>query len=161
MKKWTLRGESYTRSQRERRWVHLRLMGGARYIVGLVTLFTVASLILGKSTTRLISSYAISMGLGLFLAVMVPHLGVKLLFNVENLVIPAVLALLVTFELLKTRIPVDTLRLWGLVIVAVVIATVVALPLIGVGNGLSGKFLLAVNPSRVSPASTHRLERTS
>ena len=120
--------------------------GGARYIVGLVTLFTVASLILGKSTTRLISSYAISMGLGLFLAVMVPHLGVKLLFNVENLVIPAVLALLVTFELLKTRIPVDTLRLWGLVIVAVVIATVVALPLIGVGNGLSGKFLLAVNP---------------
>ena len=120
--------------------------GGARYIVGLVTLFVVASLILGKSNTRLIISYSLSMGLGLFLAVMVPHLGVKLLFNVENLVIPAVLALLVTFELLKTRIPVGTLRLWGLVIVAVVIAAVVALPLIGVGNGLSGKFLLAVNP---------------
>ncbi len=120
--------------------------GGARYIVGLVTLFTVVSLVLGKSNIRLITSYAISMGVGLLLASTVPHLGVNFLFNVENLLVPAVLALLLTFEYLKTRIPVDTLRLWGLVIVALVIAAVVALPLFGVGNGLSGKFLLAVNP---------------
>ncbi|MCX6642684.1 MAG: glycosyltransferase family 39 protein [Candidatus Bathyarchaeota archaeon] len=121
--------------------------GAARYIPGLFALFIVLSIITGKFETKQITSYSIVNGIGLIIAgLYVPHLGWSYFLNVENLAAIGVVAFAIAYDNLKTRMNDEKLRvtlLGGILLIGVLL---IALPLVGIGNAIGGKFLRVLNP---------------
>ncbi len=72
--------------------------GASRYPLGILWLFAFILLICGKYTPELLQSYAITLGLGLFIAVHVPKLGMEFLFEMSCIPAFGVLILLCIYE---------------------------------------------------------------
>jgi dolichyl-diphosphooligosaccharide--protein glycosyltransferase len=119
--------------------------GAAYYPLGLLALYTFVLIFLGRYSKRLLLSYSLTLGLSLFIAVNVPKLSFRFLFNT-----PVIGALLVFFLLCLWEIYRNTkMGKWKAIYTLGFIALVsVGFALI-LGKGttpLAGKFLAVLNP---------------
>ena len=120
--------------------------GAARYISSLLLLYIGVTLLLGKIERRHIISYAITIGVGFLVAIMIPRLGVSYIMNIENLSAIGAVGLLLIYELIKTRLPESQARLSTVGLVSLALIAFLLLPYVGIGNPIAGKFLRVINP---------------
>ncbi|UCH58042.1 MAG: glycosyltransferase family 39 protein, partial [Candidatus Bathyarchaeota archaeon] len=121
--------------------------GAARYVVGLLALFILASLVFNLYERRYLVSYALTMGVGYSIALLVPKLGLKYLSSMENAAAILLIMLLAVYETAKQRLEERQAKLltWGLIIALVI--GVFALDALGVIKPISGKFGRVFNPT--------------
>jgi dolichyl-diphosphooligosaccharide--protein glycosyltransferase len=124
--------------------------GAARYVVGLLALFMIASVITNIFERRYIVSYAITMGVGFNIALFVPKLGLEYLLSIENVAVIFLIAFVVIYEFVRNRFErrKALMAMGGLLILLVV--GVFALESLGVIRPLSGKILRVVDPRGAS-----------
>lgn len=120
--------------------------GSHRYAIGLLALVTVLLLFL-RYSTRLTTSYAITMGIGLFIAILVPREGLGFAREITFLAAAGVVVLLLireftaVFEARRTRI-----LLTALLLAAVGVGGL-ALMQTGTASSLPVKFLSVLEPT--------------
>jgi dolichyl-diphosphooligosaccharide--protein glycosyltransferase len=120
--------------------------GAARYAVGLLALFIIVSLVTRSFERQHLISYAVTMGVGFFIATLVPRLGVRYLSSMENAAVILLIILLVVYEVARERLEErQTVLLIGGLIVALVVG-VFALEALGLIKPISGKFLKVIWP---------------
>jgi dolichyl-diphosphooligosaccharide--protein glycosyltransferase len=120
--------------------------GAARYVVGLLTLFILASLIINIYESRHLVSYGVTMGVGFLIAALVPKLGIKYLRSVENMTVFLLVALLVVYELASQRMGKQKAYMLIGGVILVLIVGVLGLQQVGIIKPLTGKFLRVLNP---------------
>ncbi len=119
--------------------------GAAVYPFGLIIAFTLVAIFLKRYSKRLLMSYSVTIGLGLFVAINIPRLGLAYVINVQVLAALGVLSLLCLYEVLSNT---KTTR-WKLIftIVFLVLAGVSLAIVLQSGPGsLEGKFLNVIDP---------------
>jgi len=119
--------------------------GASLYPIAIIAISVLTLILLKKCTTRLLFSYSVTFGLGLFMAMNVPKLGYEFLFS--GAVLPAfgVFGLLCLCEILSN---VDSLK-WKTIIVILALATMASAYYIMSEFGYVqpiGKFLYALSP---------------
>ncbi|RLG94966.1 hypothetical protein DRO27_04205 [Candidatus Bathyarchaeota archaeon] len=122
--------------------------GATRYVVGLLILFVLAVLITGRFERRHLVSYALTLGIGLAIAVFVPRLGTKYLMSTENIAAILLGVLLTVYEFARHKLEErQTVLLIGGLVLALILGVFV-LEALGVANPISGKFLSVINPTQ-------------
>ena len=122
--------------------------GAAIYPIAMATLFVFILIILRRYSRRLLTSYSITFGIGLFLAINVPKLSIRYLANWTILPIVGVFALLCLSEVVKVM---KTAK-WKLILVvsflAVIVVGFLALSYFGYVGSIAGKFLSVLDPTQ-------------
>jgi len=122
--------------------------GAALYPIAMATLFVFILIILRRYSSRLLTSYSITFGLGLFLAINVPKLSLGYLKSWAILPIAGVFALLCLSEAVKVM---KTAK-WKLILVvsflAVILVGFLALSYFGYVGSIAGKFLSVIDPTQ-------------
>ncbi|MCW4051898.1 MAG: hypothetical protein NWE78_01650 [Candidatus Bathyarchaeota archaeon] len=122
--------------------------GAAIYPIAMATLFVFILIILRRYSRRLLTSYSITFGIGLFLAINVPKLSIRYLANWTILPIAGVFALLCLSEVVKVM---KTAK-WKLILVvsflAVILVGFLALSYFGYVGSIAGKFLSVIDPTQ-------------
>jgi dolichyl-diphosphooligosaccharide--protein glycosyltransferase len=120
--------------------------GAALYPIAMTALFAFILILLRRYSQRLLISYSVVFGLGLFIAVNIPRLSLNYLFTWAVLPVFGVFLLLCLSELLRT---IERVR-WKLICVigfiTLLIAGLVALWVTGHIAGIAGKFVSILNP---------------
>ena len=120
--------------------------GASRYPLGILWLLAFVLLITGKYNTELLKSYAITLGLGLFIAIHIPKLGPKFLTEFSCIPALGVLILLAIYEIAR-HIESAKIRI---ITVATALALMAGgyllLSKYGIVTPISGKFLAVINP---------------
>jgi dolichyl-diphosphooligosaccharide--protein glycosyltransferase len=119
--------------------------GASYYPLGLISLFAFSLPLLGKYSKRLLLSYSLTLGIGLFIAVHVPKLSTRFLFTTPVLGALFVFSFLCVWEILKN---VKTNRWKVTYVLSFVLLSGLVFTLI-MGREvtpLAGKFLTVVNP---------------
>lgn len=119
--------------------------GASYYPLGLTVLFAVLLLLLGRYSKRLLLSYSLTLGLGLFIAVNVPNLSTRFLFTAPVLAALVVFSLLCLWEILKNT---KTNR-WKFIYTLGFFAVAGVAFVIILGRGttpIASKFLTVLNP---------------
>jgi dolichyl-diphosphooligosaccharide--protein glycosyltransferase len=120
--------------------------GAARYAVGLLALFILVSLVIQSYERQHLISYAITMGIGFFIAILVPRLGLRYLSSMENAAVILLIILLIVFEVARERFEErQVILLIGGLVVALVVG-VFALEALGLIKPISGKFWRVILP---------------
>jgi dolichyl-diphosphooligosaccharide--protein glycosyltransferase len=121
--------------------------GAAFYPIGLTFLFTFSLILLKRYSTRLLLSFSITFGLGLFIAMNVPYVSPNYLIKVAVLPVVGVFALLCLCELLQAQTAVRLKTRYIGIILAIVLLGGFALFWQGgyVGD-VAGKFISVLNP---------------
>ena len=120
--------------------------GASMYPIDMIALFAFLAIILRRYNRRLLLSYSGTFGIGLFIAVQVPKLGLNFLQNSVVLPIAGVFILLLLSEILRD---VKTLSLkitYTALFFAILIAGAAVLSLLGVIRTPAGKFTSLVDP---------------
>ena len=120
--------------------------GAAYYLIGLVALFVFVLLVLKRYTRRLFLAYSVSFGLGLFVAINVPFLSVTYLTTFAVLPVAGVFVLLLISEIVHNLKSAREKFLFAVVFLAVLVASVLALWMLGYIQGIAGKFLTVLDP---------------
>ena len=114
----------------------------------MATLFVFILIILRRYSRRLLTSYSITFGIGLFLAINVPKLSIKYLANWTILPIAGVFGLLCLSEVVKVM---KTAK-WKLILVvsflAVIVVGFLALSYFGYVGSIAGKFQSVLDPTQ-------------
>jgi len=120
--------------------------GAALYPIAMITLFVFFLILMRRYTTRLLFSYSVTFGIGLFIAIHVPKLGPGWLLDSAILPVFGVFLLLLLSEILQTA---KTTR-WKIASIAlffiVILGGVAALSQVGVIGSPVGKFISVLNP---------------
>ncbi|MCX8177542.1 MAG: hypothetical protein N3F10_04500 [Candidatus Bathyarchaeota archaeon] len=120
--------------------------GAAYFPIGVVTLYTLVLLIIKRYSSRLLLTYSITFGLGLFIAINVPKLSTTYLLTGAILPVAGVFALLCLAEVLNSV----TAAKWRIVVIVAFLALLTggfaALWLGGYMQGIAGKFISVINP---------------
>jgi dolichyl-diphosphooligosaccharide--protein glycosyltransferase len=120
--------------------------GASLYPIEMTALFVLALIVMRRYSTRLLYSYSITFGIGLFIAIHVPKLGPSWLLDSAILPVFGVFLLLLLSEILQT---VKTTR-WKIsytaLFFAVIIGGVVLLSQFGIISSPVGKFISVLNP---------------
>jgi len=121
--------------------------GSFRYAAEVLGLFTLALVVLGRYSPRLMLSYGITMGFFMFTGAELPLLGHTYLSESTTIALLGVMGLLAVIELSKLA---ATTR-GRLTVMSLAFAGVVAIAVLGVGTGListglRGKFLATLDP---------------
>ncbi len=119
--------------------------GAAVYPFGLVIAFALILIFLKRYSRRLLMSYSVTVGLGLFVAVNIPRLGFGYLINIQVVAALGVLALLCLVELLNNIKTTQWKVIFTSVFVVVAGAAFIALLASGTG-GLEAKFVNVLDP---------------
>jgi len=120
--------------------------GASMYPIDMLALFAFLALVLRRYNRRLLLSYSVTFGIGTFIAIQVPKLGLAYLTSSVVLPVAGVFILLLLSELLRD---VKTLSLkitYTALFFAVLIGGAFALSLIGVIHTPAGKFTSLVDP---------------
>ena len=120
--------------------------GAALYPTGLILAFTFVLLILRKATQRLLLSYSLTYGLGLFIATQVPKLGLKYLQTWSILPVAGVFVLLCLNEALKRVTTTKWKIIYVIIFLGLIIGGFAALYQLGYVRGIAGKFISVLNP---------------
>ncbi|MEM0313555.1 MAG: STT3 domain-containing protein, partial [Candidatus Bathyarchaeia archaeon] len=120
--------------------------GAAYFPIGVVTLYTLVLLIIKRYSRRLLLTYSITFGLGLFIAINVPKLSHTYLMTSAILPVAGIFALLCLAEVLSS---VSTAK-WKIVVVVAFLVMLTggfaALWIGGYMQGIAGKFISVINP---------------
>jgi len=122
--------------------------GAARYMVGLLLLFMLASVVTRLYERNYLISYGLTMGIGLIVAAFVPKLGFSYLTSIENVMVLFVVLALVVYEGGKDKIETRRLLTFMGALVVVLIVGLFALQTLGVISPLTGKFWRVIDPRR-------------
>jgi len=120
--------------------------GASRYPVGLAVVFVVALLVLRRYSTRLLLAYGTTFGVAFFIAINVPKFGFRFLLETANLAVIGVFFLLCALEISRR---IKTTRMKGiftLAIVAVIVASYLALSRFGYVQPLADRYASVLNP---------------
>ncbi len=120
--------------------------GAGRYVPGMLVLYMTVLLILGKLEMRHAIGYTITIAIGFLIALITPRLGMSYLMNIDSLGEIGFVGLLVIYEIVKTRLHESQARLVTIGIVVIAIVAFIALPYVGIGNPIVGKFAKVLNP---------------
>jgi dolichyl-diphosphooligosaccharide--protein glycosyltransferase len=120
--------------------------GAAFYPLGLTVLFVFVLIMLKRYTQRLLVSYSLTFGLGLFIAINVPRLAPSYLTTIAILPIAGVFVVLCLCEVFRAL---TTSKLKGIFIIAfpaMLITGFVVLWQLGYMRNIGGKFIAVLNP---------------
>ena len=122
--------------------------GAALYPIAMATLFTFALILLKRYSRRLLISYSITFGLGLFLAINVPKNSISYLTTWAILPVLGVFGLLCLKEVLNAT----STRKWKIILTIIFFATIIGgflvLSSLGYMGSIAGKFLRVVDPTQ-------------
>jgi dolichyl-diphosphooligosaccharide--protein glycosyltransferase len=118
--------------------------GAAVYPFGLIIAFTLVCILLRRYSKRLLMSYSVTCGLGLFVAVNIPRLGLEYLTNIQVLAALGVFFLLCFFEVLRST---KTTK-WKLIYTLsfLVVFCIGLVIMFATGTSLEEKFSNVINP---------------
>ena len=120
--------------------------GAAFYPIGATVLFVFVLILLKRYTQRLLLSYSLTFGLGLFIAVNVPRLTPSYLITIPILPVAGVLVLLCIYEVSRAL----TVTKWTVIFITAFLAMLVAgfgvLWQLGYMQDIAGKFWSVINP---------------
>ena len=120
--------------------------GAVRYPIAMLTLFVFVLLILKRYSRRLLLSYSVTFGIAFLIAINVPKLGTRFLFEAFNLPVIGVFLLMLLIELLQNFKKTSTKLIFTLGFVAFIIAAAFLLLQSGMITLPFGKFMGALNP---------------
>ena len=120
--------------------------GGAYYPIGLTALFVFALILLKRYSRRLLLSYSLTFGLGLFIAINIPYLSTKYLLGSAILPVAGVFVLLLLDEVLHVSKSTKSKILFAVLFLAVLVVGFVALWQLGYMGSVAGKFISVLNP---------------
>ncbi len=120
--------------------------GGAYYLTGLVTVFVFVLILLRRYSQRLLLSYAVTFGLGLFIAINIPYLSIHYLFTIPVLPVAGVFILLCLAEVLRQKLSARTKTVLAIVILAALIGGFAVVWQFGYIANIAGKFISVLNP---------------
>ena len=122
--------------------------GAAIYPIGLTVLFVFLLILLKRYTQRLLLSYSVTFGLGLFIAINVPLLGhgnAHYLTSSAIVLVAGMFVLLFLSEIIRNLTSAQSKVLFAAVFLVALIGAFVSLWYFGYIEGL-GKFLAVINP---------------
>jgi dolichyl-diphosphooligosaccharide--protein glycosyltransferase len=122
--------------------------GGAYYMIDMTVLFTFVIVLLKRYNQRLLLSYSITFGLALYIAAIVPYLGLTYLTSGAVIPVAGGFVLLLIAELLRNNISLRNkllLAIASLVVIVGGFSTLYATGFIS-GSGLQGKFSTVLDP---------------
>ncbi|MFB0557531.1 MAG: STT3 domain-containing protein, partial [Candidatus Bathyarchaeia archaeon] len=122
--------------------------GASRYIVGLLTLYMVASLLTNLYTRDHLVSYGITIGVGMLLGTQVPKLGFDYLFSTDIAMFLSVFLIALVYEAVRERIEAGKLLLIFAGLVVGLSAGILGLGALGVIDPVGLKFLRVIDPRR-------------
>jgi dolichyl-diphosphooligosaccharide--protein glycosyltransferase len=118
--------------------------GAAYYPIGLTALFVFALILLKRYTHRLLLSFSLTFGLGLFIAISIPKLTPTYLIETAILPVAGVFALLCFFEVFHAL---RSMRSKVIFIIVVVVAFIGGFGLLWqYRQDIAGKFISVINP---------------
>ncbi len=120
--------------------------GAAYFLIGLATLFVFILVILRRYSQRLLFSYSITFGLGLFLATMVPYLSTQYLTSGVILPVAGVFVILCIAELLRAKISMRTKTMLAVAFLIVLVGGFALLWGFGDITSIAGKFSSVLDP---------------
>ena len=120
--------------------------GAALYPIAMATVFVFVLVLLRRYSRRLLVSYSVTFGLGLFIAINIPKLSLKYLTSQAILPVLGVFGLLCLYEIVNAM----NSRKWKLVSVTVffgvLIGGLVVLSYFGYMGSIAGKFVRVIDP---------------
>ena len=120
--------------------------GAAYYPIDVTVLFVLILILLKRYSQKLLVTYSITFGLGLFLAIQVPKLGLSYLTSSVILPVAGVFILLCLCEAFRNIISTKWKIVTVIVFLALLIGIFAGLWQLGYMRGLGGKFLSVINP---------------
>ncbi len=121
--------------------------GASRYPFAIAAVFAILLVALKRYRPRLLSAYCITFGLALFIAIHVPKLGLRFLWEPSTLAVPLAIAILALAELTRhVRRPRDKAIIVAVVLGAVA-ASFLAVSYLGLIKSVGRKFESVVNPT--------------
>jgi dolichyl-diphosphooligosaccharide--protein glycosyltransferase len=120
--------------------------GGAYYLVGLISLFVIVLVLIRRYSQRLLLSFSITFGLGLFLSIMVPFLSPHYLTTGVVLPVAGVFALLCIAEVLRTKITARTKTMLASIFLVIFVGGFAAVVGLGDISGIAAKFGTVLDP---------------
>ena len=120
--------------------------GGAYFLIGLAALFVVVLVLMKRYSQRLLLSYSITFGLGLFIATMVPFLSVHYLTTGVVLPIAGVFALLCIAEVFRAQLSARTKTMLAAALLVVLVGGFTAVVGFGDLSGIAAKFGSVLDP---------------
>jgi dolichyl-diphosphooligosaccharide--protein glycosyltransferase len=120
--------------------------GASMYPIDMVAFFTFLALLLKRYNRRLLLSYSVTFGIGLFIAVHVPKLGVNFLTSSVVLPIAGVFLLLLLSETLRDVKALSSKITYTAVFFAILIGGAAVLSSLGVIHTPAGKFTSLLDP---------------
>jgi len=120
--------------------------GAALYPIGLTVLFVFVLILLKRYTSRLLLSYSLAFGLGLFIAINVPAISTKYLTTSVILPVAGVFALLCICEILRTLTSAKSKTVFVVLLLALLVGGFAELWRLGYMGSVAGKFFSVINP---------------
>ena len=120
--------------------------GAAYYLIGLAALFVFVLVLMKRYSQRLLFSYSITFGLGLFFAAAVPFLGPHYLTTGVVLPVAVVFALLCLAEVTRAQLSARTKTLIAIGFLVVLVAGVFAVVGLGDISNIAAKFGSVLDP---------------
>jgi dolichyl-diphosphooligosaccharide--protein glycosyltransferase len=120
--------------------------GAAFYPIGLTALFVFVLILIKRYSQRLLLSYAVTFGLGLFIAVNVPYLSLGYLTASAIIPVAGVFVLLCVAEILRNITSTKMRVTFGIIFICVLIGGFAFLWQFGYLGGIAGKFISVINP---------------
>jgi dolichyl-diphosphooligosaccharide---protein glycosyltransferase len=120
--------------------------GAAYYLIGLAVLFVFVLVLMKRYSQRLLLSYSITFGLGLFIAIMVPFLSPHYLTTGVVLPVAAVFALLCIAEVLRSQITARTKTYLAAGLLVLLVAAFIAFIGLGDISNIAAKFGTVLDP---------------
>ncbi len=122
--------------------------GGAYYMIDMTVLFVFVITLLKRYNQRLLLSYSITFGLALYIATIVPYLGLTYLTSGAVIPVAGGFVLLLIAELLRNNITLRSKLLIAIASLVVIVGGFSTLYATGfiTGSGLQGKFFTVLDP---------------
>jgi len=120
--------------------------GAAYYPIGITVLFVFLLILLKKYTPRLLLSYSLTFGLGLFIAIQIPRFSTTYLTSSAIIAVAGVFALLCLCEVLRTLTSAKSKTLFVAIFLAVLVGGFLMVWQLGYMQSVAGKFISVINP---------------
>jgi len=120
--------------------------GAASYPIGLTPLFIFVLILLKRYTRRLLLSYSLTFGLGLFIAINVPYISTRYLTVSTILPVAGVFAILCISEILRAITSAKAKTIFGVLLLSVLVGGFAMLWQLGYMGSIAGKFISVIDP---------------
>lgn len=120
--------------------------GAAFYPIGLTTLFVLVLILIRRYSQRLLLSYTVTFGLGLFIAINVPYLSLNYLTASAIIPVAGVFVLLCAAEILRNITSTRMRVTFAILFICALVGGFAFLWQSGFLGSIAGKFLSVINP---------------